>query len=180
MGNIRKKIKTQADLLRERKSGKQPVIDIANHPFYVDMHWKVLRPHDDFLSKGISFSAFEAYKVSDDLSWIPYDPKKHELKDINPFTLTEIPKDWILVEIPHPRKLDPFGYARENDIDIDEYVKEHPIQADIKARVVLWSETNIPNLVERNREKLELKTKRPYNQPVVNPKKAEMKQGRRR
>lgn len=166
--------------MKERKSGKQPIIEIANHPFYVEMHWEILRPHDDFFSKGIPFSAFDAYKVSDDLSWIPYDPKKHEPVNINPFTLTAIPTYWIIVEIPHPRKLDPYGYARENDFDIDEYVKSHPIQADIKARVVSWSETNIPNVVERNKEKLELKTKRLYNQSGANAKKAEIKQGRRR
>ncbi|MBX3253344.1 MAG: hypothetical protein KF862_04305 [Chitinophagaceae bacterium] len=180
MGDIKKKVKTQEELLTERKSGKQPVIDIANHPFYVDMHRETLRPHDDFWSKGIPFSAFDAFKISDDLSWIPYDPKKHEPVDINPSTLTEIPTDWIIVEIPHPRKLDPYGYARENDFDIDEYVKDHPIQADIKARVVAWSETNIPDVVERNREKLQLKRKRLYKQSGTKAKEAGIKQGRKR
>lgn len=180
MRNIKKKERTQKELLKERKSGKQPVIYIANHPFYVEMHWEILRPRDDFWSKGIPFSAFEAFKVSDDLSWIPYDPKKHEAVNINPFTLTTIPTDWIIVEIPHPRKLDPYGYARENDFDIDEYVKDHPIQADIKSRVVAWSETNIPGVVEKNAEKLQLKRKWLYKPSGAKAKETGIKQGRKR
>ena len=36
--------------------GMLPTIDIAGHTFYVDIRMDMLRPKDDFLSKGIVFS----------------------------------------------------------------------------------------------------------------------------
>lgn len=148
---------TQEELLEVRMKGKLPVIDIAGHPFYVDMRMRTLRPHDDFSTLGIPFSAFDDYSISDDVAWIPYDPQKHTIKDINPSQLTSIPQGWMIVEIPHPWKLDPFGYARECGFELKDVLKEHPIQADLKARIVPWNETNIIEAIQENKKTLNTK-----------------------
>ncbi|MGJ1359996.1 hypothetical protein ACR79K_25155 [Sphingobacterium siyangense] len=45
-------INQEAYDLRVNK-GMLPTIDIAGHTFYVDIRMDMLRPKDDFLSKGI-------------------------------------------------------------------------------------------------------------------------------
>ena len=165
-----KELKTQEELLHERtKSGKLPVIDIVGHPFYVDTRMQTLRPHDDFSTLGIPFSVFDEYEHSDEFAWIPYDPVKHELKEVDTSKLTELPKDWFFIELPHPWALDPYGYARDFGWNIEETLKEHPIQANLMAKIVRWEDMDIPEIIRENlkKQKLERKHIHKNSQPIV-------------
>lgn len=72
--------------------GILPTIEIAGHTFYVDIRMDKLRPKDDFLSDGISFSEIEDYLNEEkEIYIIPYDPQKKELGKIDYETITEIP-----------------------------------------------------------------------------------------
>lgn len=144
---------TQKELLKERLKGKLPVIDIVGYTFYVDVRMETLRPHDVFHTTGIAFSSFDHHSISDDFAWSPYDPKKHEVKNVDILSLQEIPNDWMLIEIAHPWKLDPYGYARDHGYNMEEHLKENPIQANLKARVVNWNETAIPELIKETLSK---------------------------
>lgn len=152
-----KSIKTQEELLQERMNGKLPVINIAGHPFYVDIRMQALRPHDDFSTQGIPFTIFDNYQVTDEVAVVPYSPNKHEVKDVDIGQLTAIPQDWILVVIPHPMILDPYGFARESGLPIDQFLKLYPIQNNLQAEIIPWEKTNIPKIVEQNNVKLERK-----------------------
>lgn len=144
---------TQEELLQQRKDGKLPVIDIAGHPFYVDLRMGTLRPHDDFQTAGIPIKAFDDFEGPEGYAWLPYDPKRHQLKVIDFERINEIPKDWIIVELAMPEKLDPYGYAREHGFDPNEILEENPINPNLKARIVDWKETAIPELIKRNNRK---------------------------
>lgn len=173
--------RSQEELLKERMQGKLPIIDIAGHPFYVDMRMQTLRPHDDFSTLGIPFSAFDDFEGPDGFAWIPYDSQKHQLKVVSLERITEIPTDWVIIEIAQPWKLDPYGYARDNGFDIKETLKEDPIQENLKARIVSWEEAGIPDLIKENKAKQQPERKRPPHKRVVqNDKRAEKKQGRKR
>lgn len=128
-------IPSQENLLQERVNGILPVIDIADHPFYVDVRMDAIRPHDDFSKQGIPFSEFKDFETIANIAWLFYNPRSHEIiKDVNIEQLYDIPKDWIVIEIPQPEFLDPYGCAVKNGWDIKETLKVYPIQANLKAR----------------------------------------------
>lgn len=155
-------VPTQEQLLKVRMNGILPIIDIAGHPFYVDVHMNTIRPHDDFASPGIPFSEFKDFECIADIAWFFYDPKKHEIRqDIDIQQIFEIPKDWILIEIPLPCFLDPYGFAQKNGWNVEETLKMYPIQHDLKARIVPWEETSIPRRIKENTARLIRKKNRP-------------------
>ncbi|WP_300601993.1 hypothetical protein [Niabella sp.] len=143
---------SQQDLLNERMNGILPVIDIAGHPHYVDVGMDAIRPHDNFRSPGIPFSEFKDFEMIANIAWLFYNPKERELlTKIDLQQLYEIPGDWIVIEIPQPVFLDPYGFAVKNGWDIKETLKVYPIQENLKARIVPWEETTIPRLIEENK-----------------------------
>lgn len=157
MTKVKKEItlKTQEELLHERtKLGKLPVIEIAGHPFYVDTRMEYFRPHDDFSTLGIPFSVFNRFEVSYRPIMIAYDPKKHTNLNIDYEKLTEIPADWIMIELPHPKILDPYGYARENGLNIEETLKQYPLNENMKAKVVPWEEAGVMYFIKENQKRL--------------------------
>lgn len=150
------KEKTQEQLLFERiKLGKLPIIEIAGHPFYVDVRMETLRPHDDFSTLGIPFSIFKEFEPISSSAIVSYNPSTHTLKEVDYYRLTEIPTDWIMIEIPNPIYLDPVGYARECNWDLTETLKVYPIQSDLKARILPWEETTIPDIIKVNTQRKE-------------------------
>lgn len=156
MENIGNNYPTQEDLLQERMNGILPVIDIAGHPFYVDVRMNSIRPHDDFSTQGIPFSEFKDFDMIANFAWLFYNPRSHEtVKNINLEKLYKIPKDWIVIEIPHPQFLDPYGCAVKNGWDVKETLKVYPIQANLKARIVPWEETSIPDIIKKNVQRRE-------------------------
>lgn len=93
-------INQEAYDLRVNK-GMLPTIDIAGHTFYVDIRMDMLRPKDDFLSKGIVFSDIENYYDEDKRTYtIPYNPKTHEFQEPDYRNIKELPKDLIAVSFP--------------------------------------------------------------------------------
>ncbi len=110
--------KTDFDLMVDQealhtriKLGKLPTIDIAGHTFYADARIDLLRPKDDFMTMGIKFSDIQPY-CFEDRYIIPYNPKTHEFQEPNYNTITEYPKDLLVIEFPHERILDPVGWNR--------------------------------------------------------------------
>lgn len=138
--------------LKERLSGLLPIVDIAGHPFYVDLRMDMLRPKDDFLSEGIVFSKIEDYYVDgkDDYC-IPYNPIKHEFQEIDFSSVTEIPKDIIVVSIPHESVLDPIGYNRKHGFDELSNLKESNLKSHFKAGQVAWKDTGIEEAIRENK-----------------------------
>ncbi|WP_204328339.1 hypothetical protein, partial [Stenotrophomonas maltophilia] len=73
----------------------------------------MLRPKDDFLSKGIVFSDIQNYYDEDKRTYtIPYNPKTHEFQEPDYRNIKELPKDLIAVSFPSERLLDRIGWNR--------------------------------------------------------------------
>lgn len=90
---------------------KLPILKIAGHPFFVDIAANRLRPKDDFKSKGISLDQINGYYDRLAHAYIfPYNPKTHEFQEIDHLSITELPKDIIVVKFPHLQLLDRVGW----------------------------------------------------------------------
>lgn len=146
------------DLYKRRLSGHLAVIEIMNHPFYVDVRMDSLRPKDDFTTLGIRYSEIEDYIHPDDQRyWIPYHPSSHTVKEIDTENITAIPKDIFLIEIPTLEKLDPVGYARHHGFDIEQIVMANPIEKNMVAKIIDWKETGLQQIIEKNLSKKQSK-----------------------
>lgn len=168
--------KTDFDLMVDQeafdkrvKEGMLPTVDIAEHIFYVDLRMDMLRPHDDFLSRGIVFDEIENY-FSDEVNayLIPYNPKTHEFQELNYESITDFPKDLIAVQFPFQKDLDPIGWNRENGRDLKEGLKYTGLQSHFEAKIVPWEETGIREVIKENlkRQNKEMGKKKPAVRPV--------------
>lgn len=138
-------------LVAARLNGILPRIDIAGYPFIVDWRLKELRPVDDFSTRldlrhmpmsddGEKYLCF--YHVPTRCEWKAND------------SITAVPKDVVLLEIPYELKLDPVSVARQYGLKDTELLENHPIQKELKAKVIPLEETGLPDLIKQNREKL--------------------------
>ncbi len=161
-------IRVDQDLYQRRLSGHLPVIEIMGHPFYVDVRMDSLRPKDDFSTQGIRFSEIDNYVHPDDQRyWIPYHPVSHSIREIDTETITEIPKDIFLVEIPTLEKLDPVGYARFHGLDIEQTVMANPLESNMIAKMVDWKESWLPEAIKENLLKQEKNKKKNTSKKTI-------------
>ncbi|WP_333627472.1 hypothetical protein [Sphingobacterium siyangense] len=143
--------------LEERLQGRLTTIDIAGHTFYVDIPMDMLRPKDDFLSKGIVFSDIDHYYSEEGRVYaIPYSPARREFQELDYDNLTEFPKDLIVVEFPNERFLDPVGWNRKHGWELTDGLKETSLCSHFTARIVDWKETGLQETIEQNRKRLGL------------------------
>lgn len=140
--------------------GQLPTVKIAGHIFYVDMRMDMLRPKDEFLSKGIPFSKIDHYfEIETDGYVIPYNPKTFEFEELDD-KITEYPKHLIAVELPEVRSLDPVGWNREHGYDLKYRLKEIGLRPHFKAKVIPWEKTDLSYLINDNLKKLEEKNRK--------------------
>jgi len=134
--------------------GRLPTIDIAGQLFYVDIRMDMLRPKDDFLSKGILFDEIDHYFSEERNAYlIPYDPKKHEFRELDYDKITEFPKDLIAVQFPFQKELDPIGWNRQGGWDIKDDLKKIGVKGHFNALTVPWQETYLPAIIKENLER---------------------------
>lgn len=156
--------------------GILPTLEIAGHTFYVDIRMDMLRPKDDFLSKGIVFDQIDHYYSEERNAYlIPYDPKKHEFRELDYDTMTSIPKDLIAVEFPFQRVLDPIGWNRNGGWDIKEDLKTIGLKSQFQAKTIPWKETFLGELIESN-----LKTEKKQKESNENQQSTELKPSNRK
>lgn len=130
-----------------------PILKIAGHIFFIDIAMNKLRPKDDFKSKGISLEEITNYYDRIAQAYIiPYNPKTHELQEVDHFTITELPKEIIVVKFPHLQQLDRVGWNVKYGFGPGYQITENHFQLHFNARTLPWKETNIPNSIKLNRE----------------------------
>jgi hypothetical protein len=78
-----------------------------------------------------------------------YNTQKHTLYQVSN-NIKSLPKNVVMLEIPYELKLDPVAVARERNIEIAEFVKNHPIQTELTAVVKLLAETWVAELIKEN------------------------------
>lgn len=153
--SVDKELKESQYDLRVNK-GVLPTVDIKGHTFYVDLRMNKLRPKDDFLSKGISFADIDHYY--DDFKKryvIPYDFDKHEFREINFESITEIPKDLILIQFPHESKLDPVGWNRKGGYQSMDGLKPSDIKIQFTAEQSKWDSFGLSEIIEENLKRMD-------------------------
>lgn len=144
--------------------GFLPTLNIAGHTFYVDIRMDMLRPKDDFLSKGIKFSEIENYYDQDSRSYaIPYNPETHEFQEPDYQNIKEFPKDLINIEFPSERLLDRIGWNRKYGLDIKHGLMKQVLKLEFTAKKVPWGQTFLTDLIKINRrtEKISKETSTP-------------------
>ena len=135
-----------------RKTGKLPLIEISGEPFVVDIRMEELR-HAEHWYQNLSLKQMEL--TPDGWHYTAfYNPAERKLADIDP-KLTEFPDNVVYIKIPNELGLDPVATAREYGMDEREVLRRYPIQKGLKAEVIPLSETNIPAMIQRNREALQ-------------------------
>ncbi|MGN7706856.1 hypothetical protein [Chryseobacterium sp. 22543] len=150
--------------------GMLPTFDIRGHHFFVDIRMDMLRPKDDFLSKGIVFSEVEGYYLEESEKYlIPYNPKTHEFQAPVYDAITEFPKDLIAVEIPLERYLDPIGWNRMYGLGQNTDLKWLDLKSHHTAVIVPWKDTFLSPIVEANLRR-EQRQKPKEDQPSLKPK----------
>jgi hypothetical protein len=162
--------------------GMLPTIDIAGHTFYVDIRMDMLRPKDDFLSNGIVFSDIDNYFDEErNAFFIPYDPKKHEFREIDYETITAIPKDLMVVSFPNQTILDPIGWNRQFGSKLTYGLKDKELKSQFTAKPASWEDIYVPQKIKENLERIKEKPKKEklQNNPIVPPKNQQEKKGRK-
>ncbi|MDP9077747.1 MAG: hypothetical protein M3O71_10020 [Bacteroidota bacterium] len=137
--------------LYQRLNGILPQLDLAGEQFAVDLRNHELR-HSRNSYEVISLKSFD---ISND-GWhfeAYYHPVMKKVVEIDP-KLLEFPESVIKIRIPNEIGLDPVGAARQYGIDERELLRRHPIQVILKAEIIPLSETNIPGMIQRNKEAL--------------------------
>ncbi|WP_444660084.1 hypothetical protein [Flavobacterium columnare] len=147
--------------------GILPTLDIAGHTFYVDLQMDKLRPKDDFKSKGINFTEIKDYYDRDRRAYvIPYNPTIHEFQQDDVSTMTELPKDVIIVQFPNQYELDIVGWNKKYDNSL---TNQDVKQMHFEARILPWVDTNIIEHIKRNvAEQLQPKEEYIVNEPKDN------------
>lgn len=144
------KINQQAYDLRVNK-GMLPTIDIIGHTFYVDIRMDMLRPKDDFLSKGIVFSDIQNYYDEDKRTYtIPYNPKTREFQEPDYQKIKELPKDIIAVRFPSERLLDRIGWNRQYGFELTYGLSKQGLKLQFKAKQIPWEKTFLVGLIKSN------------------------------
>lgn len=141
------------DLVKKRLSGFQPVIDIAGHPFFVNIKFRYLNPKDD-PTTFIDLRQLSESRDGERYRFF-YDPKERKVIEVDP-GITEIPTNLLVLEIPADHRLDPVGMARNEgmgEVEMKDWLLRYPIQKGLKAAVIPMSDTALPEIVEANRLK---------------------------
>lgn len=129
-----------------------PTIDIAGHTFYIDFFNDKLLPKDDIWSKGIIFSELkDYYSYKENTYTIPYNQKTHTFQEVS-LTVKEIPKDIIVVQIPHKNTLDPVARNKKLDFNRSDLLKKEGVHLHYEAKVIPWHQTRFAETIKRNND----------------------------
>jgi len=140
--------------LQERINGKLPEIDIAGTMFYVDLRMRELRA-DYTLNSHIHLDALSSDLMASGYRFA-FNTVTKKLVEIDA-GITEWPANVVIIEIPDELTLDPVAVARHAGLDPVEFIKQHPIEPELKARIVPLETTAFPKLIEENKKKLSQK-----------------------
>jgi len=142
------------ELVKERLTGKLPVIEVMGHTFFVDIRMGVIRPKDDFSTLGVKFDDME--EDAKGMRYFLYNPNTHSIANIDLDRIKKIPTNVFPVKIPNEMDMDPIGFARNYGLDIDAFLLKHPPLDNLKAEVIDWNDTVFPGIVKGNNRKQDI------------------------
>ncbi|WP_119790794.1 hypothetical protein [Flavobacterium anhuiense] len=157
-----------------------PVLNIAGHPFFVDIAAGTLRPKDDFKSKGISLEQIREYYDRFAQAYIiPYNPKTHEFQEIDHLKITELPKDIIVVKFVHLQELDRVGWNVKYGFGPAHCIREDKYKLHFKAHTLPWEKTNVPNSIKLNLEEKRMQGQNKHSDEIGTDNSLQIKKGRK-
>lgn len=113
------------EAVRARLSGRLPIIDIAGHPFFVEIRRGLLRPLDIFSSNGVNLfdHTRTTYDGKDQIFF--YNAQKMESVPLGGNMSTE---SLHIVRVPNNLGLDPVTYGEVVDIPYETYLSRYPMK----------------------------------------------------
>lgn len=136
--------------IQQRLMGVLPKIDIAGHNYIIDGRLQELRLQGD----QSSIINLKRLPVSGDgkkyLAF--FHLPSRQVVNVNN-TITELPREVVMLEIPNAIYLDPVGVARHYGLEDTALLRNHPIRDNLKATVKPLNETELPELVQKNLQK---------------------------
>lgn len=144
------------ELYSQRINGKLPTINIAGTDFIVDLRLNEVRPQNVFHTrinlKNLDTDDNGNYQFFFRLT-------DYEVVKIEP-TITELPKNVVMVKLPNDLELDPVAVARHYGIEgIKGWLMKFPLGDKLKAQVTPLSKTGLPEMIRKNNEPLLKKNK---------------------
>lgn len=139
------------DLLEERKKGVLPQIEIAGHYYTVDIRLNELREAEvPYRKLGLD----EMVTAQDGRHYLFfYHPENRAILHATP-DMVKIPENVVLVQIPDELGLDPVGMARKYGLGDEYFLKMHPYEHDVKAKVIPLEKSGLPEFVASNRKQV--------------------------
>lgn len=140
--------------LQQRIAGKLPQIEIVGTMFFVDVRLRELRA-DYGLKSKIGLDKLEIGPDGESYRFA-FNTETKQMVEIDR-KITEWPKNVLIIEIPGDVKLDSYSVAIKNGLDPVAFVKTHPIERELKAKIIPISETELPAMMKRNKQTMEQK-----------------------
>jgi len=125
--------------VEERLKGRLPIIEIAGHPFFVDVNMGLLRPKDNFASLGLDMVNGGHWNEATQERTFYYD--KRSMDEVKTSASgKQMPNHIVLVTVPGLRTLDPVGIARKQGLDPKTYLNDKPFRMFSTAKVTTFRE----------------------------------------
>ncbi|AOM80067.1 hypothetical protein [Pedobacter steynii] len=149
--NVYKSLKGKEAVSR-RVDGLQPVIDIKGQPYFINVHFGLLEPANNFLIEPIRIGDIQMDQQTKKLSFY-FDTSTKERVDIDE-AITELPGNVVRVELPNLYYLDPIGMARRNEKDLLYYKNDGiPLRMYRVATIIPLQKTELLAEVNENRKR---------------------------
>ncbi|WP_339869405.1 hypothetical protein [uncultured Algoriphagus sp.] len=137
------------DLLRQRKIGVLPEIDIAGQVFTIDLRLNELR-NTQSPDKRLGLDEMVTAKDGQHYLFF-FDRENQSILHASP-DLLKIPENTVLMKIPDELGLDPVGMARRYGLGDEYFLKMHPYDGTLKGKVVPLDKSGLPEYVARNQQ----------------------------
>ncbi|WP_057937922.1 hypothetical protein [Algoriphagus resistens] len=137
------------DLLKQRKIGILPQIDIAGHRYTIDIRLNELR-NSDFPHKKLGLDEMAPTPNGQHYLFF-YDRENRSILHVSP-DLLKIPEHTVLVAIPDELGLDPVGVARKYGLGDEYFLKMYPYGKGLKAKVIPLDKSGLPEYVVANQK----------------------------
>lgn len=137
------------DLLKQRKTGVLPEIDIAGHAYTVDLRLNELR-NVELPNKKLSLDEMVTAPSGKHYLFF-YDWQSRCILHASS-EMVILPKNAVLVEIPDELGLDPVGVARKLGLGDEYFLKMHPYDGPLKGKIIPLDKSGLPEYVATNQK----------------------------
>lgn len=140
------------EAIENRLGGLLPIIDIAGHPFIIDVKGEKLNPKGIYGSNGLDTRHGGWQDKQSGQHCFYYNVHTKSEYQISP-DITKLPEGVVQIRIPDPYTLDPIGMANKEKVAPTAYLDKHPMIMYHKAAIIPLAETVVMDIVDLNNQK---------------------------